>query len=583
MKLDNALRRVGRGIVNPSPRGRVRRAAAFVVLLGIASAIYDAPYWFNQGLGAVRPALGAIGIQIPNVPTVPFRLGLDLQGGAQLVYEADMKDIPEGDRDSALEGVRDVIERRVNSLGVSEPVVQTTRVGGLYRILIELAGITDIKDAIRQIGETPILEFKEENTAPSRPLTPEEEIRMANFNKEVKKKAEEALAKALAPGADFAALAKEFSEDEGSKPDGGNIGYVRPGQTVPEFEKAIFEDLKVGEITKTLVETQFGYHIILKTDERESDVDGQKVKEVKTSHILFQTMSSTDIVPPEPWSNTALSGKNLKRAVVAFDPNTNEPQVSLQFDEEGGDLFAAITERNVNKTVAIFLDGAPITIPRVVQKITGGQAVITGNFSAQDAKLLAQRLNAGALPVPVELVLQQTVGASLGRDSVSKSLVAGLYGFALVAVFMILYYRMPGLLSVITLGVYAAVVLALFKLIPVTLTLAGIAGFILSLGMAVDANVLVFERLKEELRAGKPLGQAIDEGFKRAWTSIRDGNLTTLIAAGILFWFSSSAIKGFAFTLSIGVLMSMFSALAVTKSLLRFVAPWFKRKSWYGI
>ncbi|OGL73481.1 protein-export membrane protein SecD [Candidatus Uhrbacteria bacterium RIFCSPHIGHO2_02_FULL_57_19] len=582
MKLDNALRRVWRGIIRPSPRGRVRWAVFFVVVLGISAAVFDAPYWFNRGLGAIRPALGYAGIQIPNVPTIPFRLGLDLQGGAQLVYEADMKDILEADRDDALGGVRDVVERRVNAFGVAEPLVQSSRVGDSYRMVIELAGISDIGEAIRQIGETPILEFKEESVEPSRPLTPEEEMEMNKFNKEVKKSAEDILKKALAPEADFALLAKEFSEDEDSKPDGGSIGFIRPGQTVEPFEKAAFA-LKVGETGKTLVESQFGYHIIMKTDERETDVDGEKVPEVKVSHILFQTKSPTDIVPPEPWKNTALSGKQLKRAGVSFDPNTNEAEVSLQFDAEGAKLFSEITERNVGKPVAIFLDGAPITVPRVTEKITGGQAVITGNFSVQDAKLLAQRLNAGALPVPISIISEQRVGASLGQESVNKSLVAGLWGFALVALFMIAYYRLPGLLSVLSLGIYAVVVLALFKLIPVTLSMAGIAGLILSLGMAVDANVLIFERLKEELRSGKPLGQAIDEGFRRAWTSIRDGNLTTLIAAGILFWFSSSTIKGFALTLSVGVLVSMFSALVVTRSFLRLISPWFKKKFWYGV
>jgi len=224
--------------------------------------------------------------------------------------------------------------------------------------------------------------------------------------------------------------------------------------------------------------------------------------------------------------------------------------------------------------LAIFLDGQPISIPRVNEPILSGQAVISGSFTLQDAKLLAQRLNAGALPVPIELISQTTVGATLGNDSVQKSLVAGFWGLILVAIFMILYYRLPGLLAVKALLIYTVIILALFKLIPVTLTLAGIAGFILSIGMAVDANVLIFERLKEELRAGRDLTTAVEQGFRRAWSSIRDSNISSLITCAILFWFGSSIIKGFALTLAIGTLVSMFSAITITRQVLRLIAKW---------
>ena len=254
-----------------------------------------------------------------------------------------------------------------------------------------------------------------------------------------------------------------------------------------------------------------------------------------------------------------------------MDPTTGIPQVSLEFDSEGSDLFAEITKRNNGKLVAIFLDGFPISIPRVNEPILTGKAVISGSFSIQDAKTLTQRLNAGALPVPISLISQTTVGASLGNVSVAKSLRAGLWGLLIVALFMILYYRLPGVLAVLALIVYVTVLLALFKLIPVTLTLAGIAGVILSIGMAVDANVLIFERLKEELRSGRDLASAIDEGFARAWTSIRDSNISSIITCVILFWFGSSVIKGFALTLCIGIIISMFSAIVITRKFLKVV------------
>jgi preprotein translocase subunit SecD len=246
----------------------------------------------------------------------------------------------------------------------------------------------------------------------------------------------------------------------------------------------------------------------------------------------------------------------------------------LEFNDEGKTLFAEITKRNVGKPVAIYLDNSPISVPRVNEPITDGRAVISGNFSIQDAKLLAQRLNAGALPVPVQLVSQQTVGATLGGESLKQSLFAGMIGLIAVAFFMILFYRLPGLFAVVALLIYGVIVLFLFKYIPVTLTLSGIAGFLLSIGMAVDANVLIFERMKEEVRDGKPLDLSIQEGFKRAWSSIRDGNLSTLITCFILAWFGTSMIRGFAITLSVGILVSMFSAIVITRQFLKvFVTP----------
>ncbi len=394
--------------------------------MGIAAGLFDYP-----GL-------------IPKL-SVPFKLGLDLLGGTELLYKADLANTSANERASAMEGVRDVIERRVNLFGVKEPQVSINRAGEEYRLIVELAGVKDIAEAIKLIGETPFLEFQE---------------------------------------------------------------------------------LKSG-------------------------AGGEK--------------------PLEDFQPTRLTGQFLKRAQLQFNSTTNEPIVGLEFNDEGTALFSEITSRNVGKPVAIFLDRVPISAPRVQEAITTGRAQISGRFTIQEARTLAERLNAGALPVPIQLLSQRSVGASLGQDSLQKSIRAGLSGFLVVSLFMMFYYRLPGLLAVVALALYTAFVLAIFKLIPVTLTLAGIAGFILSIGMAVDANILIFERLKEELRRGKALASALEEGFKRAWTSIRDSNISTLISALILYTFTTSIVKGFALTLGIGVLVSMFSAITVTRLLLKLV------------
>jgi len=238
-------------------------------------------------------------------------------------------------------------------------------------------------------------------------------------------------------------------------------------------------------------------------------------------------------------------------------------------------LFAQITKENVGKPLAIYLDGSAISVPNVKEEITSGKAQITGRFTAEEAKTLVSRLNSGALPIPIELISQQTVGASLGEEVLYKSIYAGIVGILAVAVFLLLWYRLLGFAAILALAIYASVVLMLFKLIPVTLTAAGIAGFILSVGVAVDANILIFERIKEELRSGLPAGRqgktlqaAVPEGFSRAWTSIRDSNISTLITAAILYWFGSSVVKGFALTLGVGVLVSMFSAFTITRTFL---------------
>lgn len=426
-----------------------KKTLLIIILISIFLLFLVFPISFNKLKNFLN---NKFGLSIPDFFNIPFRLGLDLLGGTHLVYQADFSGISGRDGFEAMAGIRDVIERRVNFFGVTEPLVQVV---GKDRLVVELAGVKDIKEAIRLIGETPFLDFREEDVQPS------------------------------------------------DQPQGFNF---KP---------------------------------------------------------------------------TGLTGQYLKNARLIFDPNTYEPQVSLEFNDQGAKLFGDITKRNVGKRVAIFLDGVPISIPIVQSEILTGQAVISGKFTPKEAKELATRLNAGALPVPVKLVSQQTIGASLGHQSLVKSLRAGIFALIFVALFMILFYRLPGIVSVIALGIYIVIVLALYKLIPVTLTLAGIAGFILSLGMAVDANILIFARTREELAAGKSLTVAISEGFRRAWFSIRDSHVTTLIGAAVLYMFTTSIVKGFALTLGIGVLISLFTATTVTKSFLNlFISSRLERRPW---
>lgn len=374
-------------------------------------------------------ALSKAGITPPTWLVRPFHLGLDLQGGAQLIYRADVSQVVGLSPQEAMQSVRNVIERRTNLFGVSEPIVQVSRAGEQWRLIVELPGVKKVSEAIEEIGATPFLEFRTQNEA-----------------------------------------------------------------------------------------------------------------------------DKTQFIP------SALNGAHLKRAQLGFDPTTGQPLVELEFTKEGAELFAEITRQNLGKPVAIFLDNLPISVPIVQNEISSGRAVITGNFTVEEAKSLAQRLNAGALPVPIELISQRSIGASLGEKSLEESMQAGLWGLAALALLLLVMYRGFGIAALLALAVYMALVLAVFKLLPVTLTLAGIAGFILSLGMAVDANVLVFERLRQE--------KNIKEAFRKAWSAIRDGNLSTLLVAFIIFIASTSFVKGFGLTLMIGILISLFTAVFVTRLLL---------------
>jgi len=395
-------------------------------------------------------------LKLPYVPDVPFKLGLDLQGGTHLIYEADLSNIEKSDESVSMQGLRDVIERRVNLFGVREPVVQTQEAGGSHRLIVELAGVTDQAEAIKMIGQTPFLEFKEQKE---------------NYQQ-----------------------------------------IIQSNQKIAEAGEGELED---------------------------------------------------------PFQATALTGKYLKKAEPGFDQTTYQPLVLLQFNDEGAEIFAALTSKNIGKPLAIYIDGLPISVPIVQEKISQGKAQISGNFTIDETKTLARNLNAGALPVPITLISQQSIGPTLGKISLEESLKAGIFGFFLVLLFMIIFYRIPGIFASLSLLIYVALVLALFKLTSVTLTLAGIAGFILSMGMAVDANVLIFSRFREELKTGKSYLASLEEGVRRAWPAIRDGNLTTILVGLILFGFGTSFVKGFAFTLVIGNLIGMFTAIFITNYFLK--------------
>ncbi len=275
-------------------------------------------------------------------------------------------------------------------------------------------------------------------------------------------------------------------------------------------------------------------------------------------------------LPPEQlFIPTKLTGRYLERAQLNFDPTTGQPSVEISFNAEGSKIFAQITKDNVGRILAIFLDGQPISTPVIRQEITGGKATISGRFTPKEAKDLVRDLNYGALPVPIELVSTQTIGPSLGQAALQAGVRAGIIAFVVIALFLLIWYRLPGLVAIIALGIYVILNLAVFKFIPVTLTAAGIGGFILSIGMAVDANILIFERTKEEIRRGRNLEDAIREGFHRAWASIRDSNLSSIITAIILYWLAStSVIKGFALVFGLGVVISMFTAITASRSLL---------------
>ncbi|HET8574967.1 MAG TPA: protein translocase subunit SecD [Candidatus Paceibacterota bacterium] len=432
----------------------------------------------------------------------PLQLGLDLSGGTQLTYKADVSKLDPSEVDASMAALRDVIERRVNLFGVSEPVVQVER-GSLVagtanqqRLLVELPGITDVDQAVALIGKTPVLEFKLENP------------------------------KFVA--AQSTSTTASSSETGSTTADGLSFSLTPNAPQTPHVAST----------------------------------------SASSSAVSSSTVTSTASTSIPQYLATGLTGRYLTGASLQFNQVSGSPIVALKFNSQGSKLFEQITGNNIGKVLAIFLDGAPISTPVINEKITGGQAVIEGNFTPQEARTLVGRLNAGALPVPIQLLSSETVGATLGGKAFNDGITAGIIAFLLVAFFMLLWYRLPGLVAVFALAFYAAATVAFFRLIPVTLTAAGIAGFILSIGMAVDANILIFERLKEEMRKGKTLHDATHEGFLRAWPSIRDSHLSSIITAIVLFWLGTSIVKGFALVFGLGVVVSLFSAVTLTRILL---------------
>ncbi|HBG49604.1 MAG TPA: protein translocase subunit SecD [Cyanobacteria bacterium UBA9971] len=314
--------------------------------------------------------------------------------------------------------------------------------------------------------------------------------------------------------------------------------------------------------------------------------DPQKAKDYlgKTANLEFKKQVK-GFNNQETWVSTGISGKDLKNAYLGTDQTGKEWHVNFVLNDKGAKKFGRLTGEMVGKPLGIFFDGELVSSPVVNTPITGGEGYISGNFSKEEAQNMVNLLNAGALPVPAVIIEENTVGPTLGIDSLHKSEIAGLVGIGLVMLFMVVYYRVPGFIANIALTVYALLIFAIFKLIPVTLTLAGIAGFILSIGMAVDANILIFERTKEELRIGRTLFAAINAGFERAFTSIFDSNMTTIITCSILYMFGTSIVKGFALTLAIGVLVSMFTAITVTKNIMHLVfgAGELTHPGWFGL
>ncbi len=438
-----------------------RRVFFLLFLLTLVLVIVDLPENYRMNF----TVFGRTVDRVINPPTVrlfgfvkPLKtsLGLDLAGGSHVVLEADMKDIKESDRASALESAKEVMERRVNFFGVAEPIVQTAISENSYRIIVELPGVSDVDQAISLIGQTALLDFRE---------------------------------------------------------------FADPTEATP-------------------------------------------------GAFIIPTLENTKSI--------GLTGRDLSRAALSFSQQTGAPEVAITFTSEGAKKFSDATTRLVGKQLAIFLDQVPLTAPTVQTAITDGQAVITGSYTKDDAKTLALQLNAGALPVPVSPVEQRTVEATLGAESVQKSILAGAVGLGFVALFMILLYGRLGVIADAALILYGLLAFAVFRVFGITLTLPGIAGFLLSIGMAVDSNILIFERYKEELREGKPWKIAIEQAFGKAWDSIRDANFTTIITSLILYnpgnWASlpsSGLVRGFAATLLIGVIISLFTGIVATRTFIR--------------
>lgn len=459
-------------------RNRNLNMLIFIILIAVVALWIDWP-----SHNSLRIRLGPINIE----RDISIRQGLDLQGGLQVLLEADVPATTEVSPES-MQAARTIVENRVNGLGVVEPLVQLQ---GDRRIIVELPGISDPDAAIATFRQTGLLEFIDAGTTP----------------------------------------------------------------------------LEVG----TVVKTTFGMTETV-------PVTVTATPTVTPTEPLTDTGAVTGTETPAPPAEiiyeAVFTGRDLKSADVAID-NTGKPMIQFELQPEAAQAFEEYTASHIDQFLAIALDKVIISSPVIKGAIPDGKGVIEGNFTLEEARGLAIQLKYGALPVPLKVVDNRTVGATLGQDSVRRSTTAGIIGVVVVLLFMLAYYRLPGLLADFALILYALLNFLVFKLVPVTLTLPGIAGFLLSTGMAVDANILIFERMKEEIRAGRSLGSAIAAGFDRAWTSIRDSNLSTLITCVILYSFGSnfgaSIVKGFAITLGVGVLISMFTAIVATRTFIRTV------------
>lgn len=442
------------------------RTFILIVLLTSLALLVALPSYKQIEVGVLgRTVTVPVGIPKPSVTLfgrtlsadMSIKQGLDIQGGMQVVLEAQMADVPEGDRQTALDSAQAIITRRVDLYGIAEPLVQSARVGDSYRLIVELPGISDPTEALNLVGQTADLQFL---------------------------------------------LVRQQLE-------------LDPAATESAAPTAQLEDIGLG-------------------------------------------------------------GNDLRRAALSFNPQTGEPEVSLEFNTEGTTIFGQVTTDNVGGTLGIFLDGSPLMLPTISTAILDGRAVLTGQFAVEEARQLAVQLNAGALPVPIKVLEQRTIGASLGQEAVTQSTAAGLLGLVFVLLFMILLYGWQGVIADMALIVFAILTVALYKLLGVTLTLPGITGLLLSIGMAVDANILIAERIREEYRKGKPFLVAMELGFGRAWDSIKDANMITILTALILinplnfsFLNSSGLVRGFGLTLLIGVLLGLFTGVVVTRNFTR--------------
>ena len=541
-------------------------------------------------------------------------LGLDLQGGGHLVYQANLTDPDTGESlevsPDQMESLKRTIERRVNGAGLGEPIIQIL---GADRLLVQLPGVSELERAKAYIGETARLEFKRRELLVPRDVAEITADHIVGVTIDYFPEPEPEPAAGGATSTD-ATPEPAPAETESSRQVFALVEFTEDGAA--EFQ-AIYQRLFVTFVTFQNAQVTGGnapppsfLDVTLEGQEqlRLSDVFAFSIQQVATSttygiaipgssptgepavledvrarvgenpSILFTEIQGAVDEP------IGLTGDDLARAFPGQHTASGAPIVNLEFNDAGTRIFGELTQdiiakeqsTGVRDQIAIFLDGAELVSPEVRSAITAGTAIIEGNFTIERVQDLALLLEGGRLPVPIELIQERDVDAILGADSLAKSVVAGLVGLALVLSFMTLYYRLPGLVASIALLIYSALVLAIFKILPVTLTLSGVAALILSIGMAVDANILIFERMKDELRAGRTLLMSINIGFDRAWPAIRDGNVSTLITCAILFWFAdqlgASIVQGFAVTLAIGVAVSMFTAITVSRTLLRFLA-----------